>query len=162
MSDWITRAAERKRRKEEEVRRKEEKLLAEEARRKYREEENRIAKQRWLEQNMISINSVYQLIETHMSRAEDAGFRVSFSRSRDGLKLSIYGDKNRRIDFVPDYEDGFEVIFIIYRPEYDEEGGTCYKEKKKKRNYPFNKIPEGKILYWVKLVATGKRPFWLV
>lgn len=84
MSDWISRAAEKKRREEDEARRKAAKLLVEEARRRQYEEEVRVAKQRWFEQNGPQISMVYQLIEKHVNRAKDAGFQfLSSRRNRD-------------------------------------------------------------------------------
>jgi hypothetical protein len=166
MSDWISRAAEKKRRKEEKKRlegeKKRQKQLAEEARRKHHEEEIRAAMQRWFEHNEVTVTSTYQLIETHMNRAKDAGFQVSLSLSRDGRKLSMYYGESRSIDIAPNYDDGFEVIFNIKRYYYTSDGASSPREKKKKRNYAFDEIPEEKILSWIKWVATGKRPFWLV
>lgn len=161
MSDWISKAAKKNRQDEEKRRQKKERQLAKESRRKHQEEEIRNVMQRWLEHYENRIMSTYQLIETHMKRAEVAGFQVSSKRSTNGRELSIYAGEDRSIDFTPNYDNGFEVIFSIMR-YYNDPLGNHHEKKKKRRNYAFDKVSEEKILSWIKWVATGKRPFWLV
>jgi hypothetical protein len=167
MSDWISKAVDKQRRKEEKKRHKEErkrqKQVDKEMRDRLLEEKIMAEKQLWFAHNKDMVISAYQLIETHTNRAKDAGFQLYIGRSRDESELLIHGDGgNRRINIAPNYDDGFTVIFTITRYQHVDLGGSIPKTKKKKRNYAFNKIPERKILSWIKWAAIGRRPFWLV
>lgn len=169
MSDWISRAVEKKRREEEKqglkAEKKRQKQLAKEARRKLQEEETKTRMQHWLDHNMVSVTSAYQRIKTHTNRAKDAGFQLSLTQRSNELSVS-YGDVGsqkamRSLNIVPNYYNGFEVTFIIRRLVTQEYGGSSISESKQKWNYPLNRIHEERILSWLEWVATGEQLWWM-
>lgn len=154
MSDWISKAADERR----------EKLsakLAAEERERHLQEEIDATQKHWYQLNQTIIEKIYRGIERHVARATDAGFDVRYEYV-SSTNLLICNRKSmfedfRRVEFKLNYKDGFVLEFFKTWKD-----GRYSREKKKNRDYSFSAVTEDKILSWIKWVATGSRPFWLI
>ena len=154
MNDWISKAADERNKKLVAK-------LAAEQRQKHEQEEIETIQERWHQLNQVKIEETFRCIEKHSTRAKDAGFGVG-CKYTSTAHLLIHNEKrmfedSRQIEFKLNYKDG--LVLEFYKSW---QNGRYRPERKKNRDYSFNTITEDKILSWIKWVATGNRPFWLI